>query len=186
MKFGEKYELADAVFTDLQAADAEKFKTVFGAENAATLDIDLYMLAANKTLSIPDTVTRQQIAVALWAKFYDSWVNPTGDLDSLDNMDYSISTTGNSKQTTSKTSNQRTQSDTTGFGSDELVTDGSHTQDTTSNGTIDNDSTNMVIYKGRNGGDFMGDYKERYNFKRAIVNNITTDIIDYITIAVYE
>lgn len=179
------YDIADGVYSDLQKASGEKFTKVFGAANPKSLDCDLYILAGNRILCFGESVSRETIADTIWAKFYDSWVRPNVDIDDIDNMNYSISTNGTSKQTTDKTSNQNTQSNDTGFGSDELVTDGSHSQETKSNGTIDHTTNNVVTYKGRNGGDLIGDYKSAYNFKRAIVNNINSDIIAFLTVPIY-
>lgn len=180
------YTLDNGVFADLQKASGEKYTAVFGDVPATVLDFEFYKMAADKPVTF-EAEYRDVVAAGIWYRFYSTWVTLTGtDIELANNMDYTVTTEGTNKQVEERQSTQNTDSDSYGFGSDEPANDKDTEQTTNSNGTIDTTNNNVVTYRGRNGGDRIGDYKALYNFQHATINNIMGDVIEYVTVPIYE
>ena len=167
-------------------ASAEKYTAVFGDVPATVLDFEFYKMAADRPITF-EPEYRDAVAAGIWYHFYSTWVTLTGtDIELANNMDYTVTTEGTNKQVEERQSTQNTDSDSYGFGSDAPANNKDTEQATNSNGTIDTTNNNVVTYRGRNGGDRIGDYKALYNFQHATINNIMGDVIEYVTVPIYE
>lgn len=184
----EVYSASNGVFADLKAADATKFNVVFGDTDTAPLDLE-FMTLAGERLTPYTADERPVVAAMIWFKFFATWntfVSGRENIDLEHNMDYTITTDGNNSQTEQRSSTQNTDSDSYGFGSDAAANEKDSEQTTSSNGQVDTTIDNVVTYKGRNGGDRIGDYKALYNFNRATVDNMISDLIEFLTIPLYD
>lgn len=185
-RISDVYTIDSGVFADLQKADAAKYETVFDTVPPTVLDFEFYMIAADRLTTV-ESGYRDVAAQGMWYRFYDSWATLSGtDIELAGNMDYTVTTEGTNKQSDQRTSTQNTDSDAYAFGSDEPSNDRDSEQTTNSNGTVDVTSSNVVTYKGRNGGDRIGDYKDLYNFQHATAGNIMRDVIAYLTVPIYD
>ena len=181
------YTIDNGIFTDLLSANSYYFNEVFGAVvPPEVLDFEFYKLAADRPTTF-EKEYRDVIAQGVWYKFFAPWKTLMGtDVDLANNVDYTITTKGTNKQVEERQSTQNTDSDSYGFGSDEPANDKDTEQTTNSNGTIDTTNNNVVTYRGRNGGDRIGDYKALYNFQHTAIDSIMSDLIEYITVPIYD
>lgn len=184
-KIGEVYTAENGIFADLQKDNAKKYETIFGNLSPQILDAEFIMTCGNRSIMY-NVDWRDFMASMIWANYYHAWETlVTTTVDVTNNIDYTISTNGTNKQTETRKSTQGTNSDVYAFGDDEPADLKDTDQTTDSNSTIDTNNINTVTYKGRNGGDRIGDYKALYNFQHATAQNIINDIVDYISIPVY-
>lgn len=180
------YTIDNGIFADLKAANGAYYNVVFGDVDTKVLDFEFYKLAADRPTTFEKDY-RDVIAQGAWYKFFAPWQTLTGtDVDLANNVDYTITTDGNNNQSEQRQSTQNTDADSYGFGSDEPANDSDTEQTSNSTGTIDTTNHNVVTYRGRNGGDRIGDYKALYNFQHATIDNIMSDLIDYITVPIYD
>ena len=180
------YTIDNGIFADLKAANGAYYNVVFGDVDTKVLDFEFYKLAADRPTTFEQDY-RDMIAQGAWYKFLASWQTLTStDIDLANNVDYTITTDGTNTQSEQRQSTQNTDADRYGFGSDEPANDSDTEQTTNSTGTIDTTNNNVVTYRGRNGGDRIGDYKALYNFQHATIDNIMSDLIEYITVPIYD
>lgn len=180
------YTIDNGIFADLKTANDAYYHVVFGDVPTAVLDFEFYKLAADRPTTFEKDY-RDVIAQGAWYKFFTPWQTLTStEIDLANNVDYTITTDGTNNQSEERQSSQSTDADRYGFGSDEPANDSDTEQTSTSTGTIDTTNHNMVTYRGRNGGDRIGDYKALYNFQHATIDNIMSDLIAYITVPIYD
>lgn len=186
MKINEVYK-DTGVFSDLKNANSTKYTAIFSNIEPTILDYELVARFGNRTTSaLVDNDHRDFVAQLIWNKFYDVWTMEKNlNKVELNNYDYTVAVTGNTSNDVTRTSDQTTNGDIYGYGSDEATPLKDSKQTTSSSETNTNTNTNTRTVTGRKGGSVIDETRQKLNLQVKYIDSIINDIISYICIPLY-
>lgn len=188
MKYKELYSATNGVFAQLKSLHASVYETLFGDTETVVLDAYAYFIASERTL-VPLFTTETQEAY-LNAVFYEkatSWQKMflalTGAYDVAKPNTTIVTTAGN--DTTDTVGNVTDINSDKAFNSSDYVGKDKSEQTTDNNNARKYDETKTTV-KGTDNVQLNIEREIRLRARHSVLKMVTTDIINTITLSVYE